>query len=97
MLPTFSEARGISTHFLNFLNSARLLENEKMLKCVMADFTRRIRVESEERRLDCRFCSCRFCSEEDLKKHMERFGSDPHEHLRSWQELHRRTERYSPE
>ncbi|HTY75118.1 MAG TPA: hypothetical protein VMD05_06090 [Candidatus Nanoarchaeia archaeon] len=40
----------------------------------------------------CPHCTCCFCNEEDLKKHLEAFGTSPTGHQQEFQKVHGRLE-----
>lgn len=77
-------------------NSGRAAVLQQCLKALVPNLSRRFCVEeSKETMLKCPFCSCHFCTETDLKKHMDAFGTEQQEHLYRLRETHRRIEQYS--
>ncbi len=42
--------------------------------------------------LKCPHCQCCFCSQEDLKRHIARYGSSKNEHAEEFRKVHERLE-----
>ena len=40
----------------------------------------------------CPFCSCYFCNDEDLQRHMKSFGTSKAEHFEAFRKTHGRLE-----